>query len=287
MRLATTRTPSGEQLIVIDSSEQVAFIPSAPLPQSMRDVIDRHDSALPALREWIETAPPAVPLDSLTLSAPIADPSKIIAVGLNYVDHVDEAALELPDEPVVFAKFPSSIVGPDEAITWTTAQTSGVDYEAELAVIIGSRAKSVSKESALDYVFGYTCLNDVSARDLQFADGQWVRGKSLDTFCPIGPWIVTADEIPDPQNLAISCTVSGEILQSASTKDMHFTVAHIVSVLSKYFALEPGDIIATGTPSGVGWFREPQRLLRDGDVVVVTIENVGALSNVCRCEDNA
>lgn len=225
------------------------------------------------------TAPGGVPLANVRLGPPIRDPGKIVAVGLNYRDHAAEGQLEVPAEPVVFAKFPSSIVGPDDEIQWDRGLTDAVDYEAELAVVIGRRARDVSVTSALDHVFGYTCLNDVSARDLQFGDGQWVRGKSLDTFCPLGPWIVTADEIPDPQALRISCALSGEVVQEASTGDMLFSVAELVSRLSASFTLEPGDIVATGTPSGVGWFRDPRRLLREGDEVVVSIEMIGELRN--------
>ena len=190
--------------------------------------------------------------------------------------------MTLPAEPLVFAKFPSSIVGPGEAIAFDRGLTDAVDFEAELGAVIGRRARDVRVEDALDHVFGYTCLDDVSARDLQFSDGQWVRAKSLDTFCPIGPWVVTADDVPDPQRLAISCTVSGEVLQSASTGDMIFGVAELIARLSRSFTLEPGDLIATGTPPGVGWFRTPRRLLRDGDEVVVEIGGVGRLSNPVR-----
>ena len=154
----------------------------------------------------------------------------------------------------------------------------------ELAVVIGRQARNVPVDAAFNHIFGYTCLNDVSARDLQFGDGQWVRGKSLDTFCPLGPWIVTADEIPDPQALTIECEVSGEVLQAASTADMIFGVAELVSRVSRSFTLEPGDLIATGTPPGVGYFRKPQRLLRHGDEVVVRIEGLGELRNPVRLD---
>ncbi|MCI0581314.1 MAG: fumarylacetoacetate hydrolase family protein [Chloroflexi bacterium] len=226
--------------------------------------------------------PIAEPLAGVRLLAPLAAPGKVVAIGLNYVDHVAESKATIPAEPLVFAKFPSSIVGPGEAITWDPGLTDGVDFEAELGVVIGRPARRVPAERALEHVFAYTCLNDVSARDLQFRDGQWVRGKSLDSFCPIGPWLVTADEIPDPQALAITCEVSGERLQSASTADMIFGVAELIARLSHSFTLEAGDLIATGTPPGVGWFREPRRVLRDGDDVVVSIERVGRLSNPVR-----
>lgn len=218
-------------------------------------------------------------LDEVTLAAPVYGTSKIVAIGLNYVDHAAESAAPMPAEPLVFAKLPNSLAAHGEAIRWETSITNAVDFEAELAVIVGRTCRSVSERHALDYVFGYACLNDVSARDLQFRDGQWTRGKSLDTFCPVGPWLVTADEIPDPQALDIRCSVSGEVLQDASTRDMYFGVAELISFLSRMFTLEPGDVIATGTPPGVGYFRDPQRLLRDGDVVTVSIERIGDLTN--------
>lgn len=216
------------------------------------------------------------------LLAPVSDPRKVVAIGLNYVDHAAEVSMALPAEPLVFAKFPSSIVGPGAAIEWAEDVTTQVDYEAELAVVIGRPARNVAPERALDHVFGYTCLNDVSARDLQFRDGQWVRGKSLDTFCPIGPWLVTADEIPDPSDLRITCSVGAERLQDASTADLIFSVPELIARLSRVFTLEPGDVIATGTPPGVGFSRDPKRFLRDGETVVVEIERVGRLENPTR-----
>ena len=212
-------------------------------------------------------------------------PGKVVAIGLNYPDHASEGGREVPEQPLVFAKFPSSVIGPGEPITWSRKLTDKVDYEAELGVVIGRPAREVRQDEALSYVFGYTCLNDVSARDLQFGDRQWVRGKSLDTFCPLGPWVVTADEIPDPQALAIRCVVSGEVLQEGTTADMFFSVAELVSRLSHAFTLEPGDVIATGTPPGVGVYRSPQRLLRDGDEVTVAIEGIGELRNPCAVRD--
>lgn len=223
-----------------------------------------------------------VPIRNTQLAAPIPRPGKVVAIGLNYVDHAKEGAVAMPTEPLVFAKFPTSVIGPGRAITWASGLTDQVDYEAELAVVIGRRAGNVALADALDYVCGYTCLNDVSARDLQFADGQWVRAKSLDTFCPIGPWIVTSDEIGDPQALRIECDVSGETLQDATTADMFFSVRDLIARCSSWFTLEPGDIIATGTPPGVGYFREPRRMLADGDIVTVRIEGIGELVNPVR-----
>ena len=187
--------------------------------------------------------------------------------------------MELPKHPLVFTKFNSSITGPFDPIVIPSSLTEKVDYEVELAVVIGKEAKNVAKESALDYVFGYTIINDVSARDIQFADGQWVRGKSLDTFCPMGPYIVTADEIIDPQNLTLTCTININLLQNASTKDMIFSVADLISILSKSFMYEPSDIISTGTPSGVGFIRKPPVYLQNDDVMITEIKNIGKLIN--------
>ena len=213
------------------------------------------------------------------LDAPLRKPGKIVAIGLNYIDHASESKMELPKHPLVFTKFNSSITGPFDPIVIPSSLTEKVDFEVELAVVIGKEAKNVSKESALDYIFGYTIINDVSARDIQFTDGQWVRGKSLDTFCPMGPFIVTADEITDPQNLMLTCTVNNNLLQNASTKDMIFSVADLISILSKSFTYEPGDIISTGTPSGVGFIRKPPVYLQDGDVMVTEIQHIGKLIN--------
>jgi 2-keto-4-pentenoate hydratase/2-oxohepta-3-ene-1,7-dioic acid hydratase in catechol pathway len=214
---------------------------------------------------------------------PIERPSKIVCVGLNYRDHAEEQGAELPAAPLLFAKWPSALIGPDEAIVLPRTSTR-VDYEAELGVVIGERVKGVSEENALEAVRGYLCLNDVSARDLQFGDGQWTRGKSPDTFCPIGPALVPRDEVPDPQALRIRCVLNGEVMQDSTTANMIFSVAEVIAYASATSTLEPGDLIATGTPAGVGVFRTPPRLLRDGDEVTVEIEGLGALRNPVRAE---
>lgn len=220
----------------------------------------------------------AVP-DASDLAAPITDPGKIIAIGLNYVDHAAESKMDLPKTPLVFTKFNSSITGPNDPVCIPTHITGEVDYEVELGVVIGKKAKNVTVDEALDVVFGYTVINDVSARDLQFADKQWVRGKSLDTFCPMGPYIIAAGEIADPQDLEIGCEVNGTLLQHANTKDMIFSVAVLISELSKWCTLEAGDIIATGTPSGVGFSRVPPIYLKPGDHMRTWIKGVGELNN--------
>jgi 5-carboxymethyl-2-hydroxymuconate isomerase len=216
------------------------------------------------------------------LEAPIQNPTKLIAIGVNYVDHCHEQGIEPPPEPLVFSKFPSTIIGPQDAITWDPALTQQVDPEIELGVIIGRRCRAVSADEALLYVFGYTIVNDVSARDLQFGDGQWTRGKSLDTFCPLGPCVVTADEIPDPQDLRLRLWVNDRLQQDGTTVDMIFTVAQIIAHVSRFATLEPGDLNTTGTPKGVGCFRQPPIYLAPGDVVRCAIEGIGELVNPTR-----
>ncbi len=204
---------------------------------------------------------------------PIPRPGKIVCVGLNYRDHASESAMELPAAPLLFAKWPNGLVGPGEPIV-LPHQTTEVDYEAELGVVIGRAARSISADDALDHVAGYLCANDVSARDIQFGDGQWTRGKSFDTFCPVGP-MVPAAQIADPQNLRIRCLLNGEAIQDGTTADMIFGVAEVIAYVSDGIALEPGDLILTGTPPGVGFVRNPPVFLQDGDEVTVEIEGVG------------
>jgi 2-keto-4-pentenoate hydratase/2-oxohepta-3-ene-1,7-dioic acid hydratase in catechol pathway len=288
VRLASLRVSGAEQLAVVDGDAWRAAVDLLPGgPSTMADLIDAGTSGIDALRAAAGSA--AVASDGRRLSeanllAPLPRPGKIVAIGRNYREHATEEGVEPPPAPLVFAKFSSSVIGSGAEIRWDPGLTAQVDYEAELAVVIGRRARRIRPADALDHVFGYTCLNDVSARDLQFGDGQWVRGKSLDTFCPMGPVLVTADEIGNPQDLAISCTVGAERVQEARTSAMYFGIAEIISHCSQSFTLEPGDVIATGTPGGVGVFREPPRFLADGDRVVVEIERIGRLENVCRHE---
>jgi acylpyruvate hydrolase len=218
-------------------------------------------------------------LSSVKLRAPVPRPGKIVAVGLNYRDHSIEAgAKELPKTPIIFAKFPTSISGPGDSIVLPHGD-SQVDYEAELAVVIGKKTKAISAAEALQNVAGYMPLNDVSARTWQFADKQWVRGKSCDTFCPTGPYLTTRDEISDPQSLSISARVNGTTLQDSNTSRMIFGVAALIEFISASITLEPGDIIATGTPEGVGVFRTPPIFLKPGDIVEIEIEKLGLLRN--------
>jgi 2,4-didehydro-3-deoxy-L-rhamnonate hydrolase len=212
---------------------------------------------------------------------PIDRPGKIVCVGLNYRDHAAESKLELPSRPLLFAKWQSSLIGPGEAIV-LPAISQEVDYEAELGVVIGRQARQVAVDDALEFVSGYLCVNDVSARDVQMGDGQWTRGKSFDTFCPIGPRLVPAEELADPQALGIRCHVNGEALQDASTADMVFGVRELIAFVSEAITLQPGDLIATGTPPGVGFARTPPVFLQDGDEVTVEIDGLGSLTNPVR-----
>ncbi|WP_436348594.1 fumarylacetoacetate hydrolase family protein [Natronorubrum sp. FCH18a] len=213
--------------------------------------------------------------------APVLNPEKIVCVGLNYRDHAEEGDNPIPDEPVLFSKFPTTVTGPESTIEWDPEFTEKVDYEAELVAVIGRETRRVSPEDALDHVAGYLVGNDVSARDLQHGDGQWVRGKSLDTFAPIGPELVTANEIDDPHDLEIWAEVNGERLQESTTANLIFGIDELVSFCSQAFTLNPGDLLFTGTPPGVGVYREPPVLLEDGDSVTIGVEELGELSNSC------
>lgn len=222
------------------------------------------------------------PMAQVRLLAPIPRPPKIIAIGLNYMDHAREQKKDPPQRPILFAKYPSSVIGPYDAIHVHPDLSERVDYEAELGVVIGKTARNVNASDALDYVFGYTALNDVSARDLQFSpfvNGQWILGKSLDGFCPFGPSIVTSDEVRDPQNLPIRAILNGTVLQNSNTKEMIFSVAKLIEFISQGITLEPGDLIATGTPDGVGDFRQPPVYMHKGDVIEIEVAGVGKLHN--------
>lgn len=217
-------------------------------------------------------------LESLTLMPPVPGTRKILCIGQNYADHCAEQNVSLPERPILFAKFTTSLVGPGAPIVHPS-ETTMLDYEAELVVVIGRQAKKVAREHALDYVAGYMCGNDVTARDVQKRDGQWVRGKSFDTFAPVGPFLVTRDEIPDPMNLDIRCWVNGELRQESNTRHLVFDVPTLIENLSAGITLMPGDLIFTGTPGGVGVHRKPPVFLTPGDTVTVEIEGLGRLEN--------
>jgi 2-keto-4-pentenoate hydratase/2-oxohepta-3-ene-1,7-dioic acid hydratase in catechol pathway len=243
---------------------------------------NRHIAGLPVdqrsrLTAAARTVTTSHAMDSLKLGPPIVDPDKIICMGLNYRDHAVEAGLPIPEAPILFAKFRNALTGPTSAIH-LPSMSQAVDYEAELAVVMGRRCKRVRAVDALDYVAGYMALNDVSARDIQMRTSQWLSGKTLDTFAPCGPALVI-DEIDDPQSLNIATRVNGETLQQGNTREMIFTVAQAIAHISGLMTLEPGDIIATGTPAGVGFKRTPPVFLRAGDVVEVEVEGIGVLRN--------
>jgi 2-keto-4-pentenoate hydratase/2-oxohepta-3-ene-1,7-dioic acid hydratase in catechol pathway len=215
---------------------------------------------------------------AVTLQAPILRPQKLIGIGLNYRDHAEESRVPLPKTPLLFGMYSNAIIGPGASIVLSPA-TSQVDYEAELAIVIGSRTRNVSPEDAVAQVAGYTIVHDVSARDLQFGEKQWLRGKSIDTFAPMGPYLVTRRELRDADGLAIQLRLNGTVMQQSNTSNLIFKVPALVSHISQTMTLEPGDVIATGTPAGVGYVRKPPVFLKAGDVVEITIEGIGVLRN--------
>jgi 2-keto-4-pentenoate hydratase/2-oxohepta-3-ene-1,7-dioic acid hydratase in catechol pathway len=255
------------------------------LPDGMKALLEALDGNFKPVQDAAAAAPAEarVPLANVSLGPVVPDPDKILGIGLNYREHAKETNMPLPKSPAVFAKFPNTLIGSGEAIR-IAAANSPVDYEAELAVVIGRRAKHVSVQDALSYVAGYSPFNDVSERDFQMRTSQWTLGKSFDTFGPFGPALVTRDEIPDPQTLPIRLRIGDEVLQSSTTADMVFGVADLVSYLSSAMTLVPGDVIATGTPSGVGFKRNPPRFLRPGETVRVEIDRLGVLENPVRLE---
>ena len=264
------------------------------LPSTMLELIDMGDIIIPQINSLIQRVDPAdllgisFSMEEITILAPIPKPRKnIIGIGLNYTEHVAESARtldtsnELPQKPVIFSKPPTTVTATNTNILLNPKLTQQLDWEVELAVVIGKKGKYVAKENALDYVFGYTIINDISARDCRRA-GQWIVSKGQDTFAPLGPILITKDEIPDPHNLNLSLKVNGVEKQNSNTKFMLFNINELIEDLSTVFTLESGDIIATGTPSGVGAGRNPQEWLWDGDVVEATIEGIGTLINTVK-----
>jgi 2-keto-4-pentenoate hydratase/2-oxohepta-3-ene-1,7-dioic acid hydratase in catechol pathway len=233
----------------------------------------------------VREAPPSASFDlaAATLLAPLPRPPKIVCVGLNYADHAREAGLELPKVPTIFAKVPTAAIGPGAEILLPKASAQP-DYEAELAFVVGRGGRYIPASRWREHVFGYTNFNDVSARDYQMATSQWIMGKTFDTFAPMGPWIVTTDEIADPHSLDVKLTLNGEIMQSSNTRHLIFGVPALLEFLSSVFTLEFGDVVSTGTPAGVGFARHPPRYLRPGDEVVVEVQGLGQLRNPVRAE---
>jgi 2-keto-4-pentenoate hydratase/2-oxohepta-3-ene-1,7-dioic acid hydratase in catechol pathway len=262
----------------------------AELPDDMLQFLQLGDSAMEVARALVaessNDSPTCIAVDSVKLLAPITNPAKVVAIGLNYMDHVAEAGFEVPEFATMFCKYSSSIIGSGGDIRWSQALTQQVDYEAELALVIGKTARRVSAGDAYDYIAGYMNCNDVTARDLQFRPGdQWLRGKCLDSFCPLGPWLVSADEITDPHDLTIQCRVNGRLLQDSNTSQIIHRIPQLIEYLSAAFTLQPGDVIITGTPHGVGAFRNPPLWLNQDDVVEVEIDGLGVLRNRCKVED--
>ena len=267
-----TKTGPGPRLGVLKGEAIVDVTSVAP---DMRSLIARGADGLRAVEQASATA--AYGLDAIEF-LPAVTPGKIICIGRNYYDHAVEGGSEPPASPLIFTKLPNALTAHEAPVT-LHAISQQIDFEAELAVVIGRQARRVSEAEALDHVYGYSCLNDISARDLQFSDGQWIRGKSLDGFAPLGPWIVTRDEIANPQALAIEGRLNGQVMQRSNTGQMIFPVAYLIHYISQGITLEPGDVIATGTPEGVGVFRNPPVLLQPGDQFEVELEGIGVLRN--------
>lgn len=217
-------------------------------------------------------------LKAVTLKAPVPRPTKLILVGLNYRDHAEEAGMKIPEEPTLFSKYPNCVIAPGEAIRIPKVSTQ-IDFEGEFAFVIGKRGKDIAKEDAINYVAGYTIVHDVSCRDYQMRTGQWMVGKTFDTFAPMGPYLVLKDEAPDPHNLNLTTRLNGVVMQSSNTKHLIFNTFDLIAYMSQVFTLEPGDVISTGTPAGVGFARKPQIFMKAGDTVRIEIEGLGALEN--------
>jgi 2-keto-4-pentenoate hydratase/2-oxohepta-3-ene-1,7-dioic acid hydratase in catechol pathway len=225
-----------------------------------------------------------VPISEVTLQAPIPRPGKVICIGLNYRDHAEESGMDIPELPLVFSKFSSCVVGHGDDVVLPKGANE-VDYEAEFGVVIGRTARHVKAEDAMDHVLGYCNVNDVSARDFQFADGQWQRGKSCETFCPCGPYLATTDEIADPHELRIQFRLNGTTLQDSSTNQLIFGIPELIAHVSAFVTLEPGDLISTGTPPGVGFARKPPVYVQPGDVMEVEVEGLGVLRNAAVADE--
>lgn len=281
--------------VVVDLNAGLALLegnvrPAEPLARDMVHLLEQGESGLDGARQVLQAyrravreAPSAAqavahPLTAIRFLPPVPRPQKILAIGANYRAHCEESGTPIPQKPLVFVKVPSALTAHGEAILYPRI-TRELDYEGELAVVIGRRARHVPAEEALHYVAGYTILNDVTARDLQRTEGQWARAKGCDTFAPCGPWLVTADEIADPQALVIETRVNGELRQRGSTGEMIFPIPTLIAHISAAMTLLPGDIITTGTPAGVGVYRQPPGLLQPGDEVSVRIEGIGELRN--------
>jgi 2-keto-4-pentenoate hydratase/2-oxohepta-3-ene-1,7-dioic acid hydratase in catechol pathway len=282
VKYVTFRKAGGDPEAGVIVRDQVVGLKSAGFP-GMLDVLGGGSEARLRIESWVQSSTAAHPLNSVTLLAPIPRPPKLICVGLNYRDHALESKMEIPKVPTIFSKFPSAVIGPGEPIILPKNSTQP-DYEAEFAFVIGGGGRHIPVERWQEHVFGYTIINDVSARDFQMATTQWLMGKTFDTFAPMGPHIVSADEIRDPHALDISLSINGEVLQHSNTRELIFKIPELVAFLSSVITLEPGDVVSTGTPAGVGVARKPPRFLRAGDDVVVRVESIGELRNPVMAE---
>ena len=280
MRYATLVGPDKKAYfcrIKEDTAEPIGRAYERPGLDPLRDMLEagRHPAR-------VRTVGEPFPLAGARYKPAVTAPSKIIAIGLNYLNHARETGNEVPKAPMSWCKYTSSLIGSGDPIEYRPSDSTKIDYECELAFVIGRRARDVARENALEHVFGYTCCNDVTARDHQRAEGQFARSKSFDTFTPLGPVIVTADEIDDPQKLMIRTRLNGEVMQEESTGDMIFGCAELIAYLSRFMTLEPGDVVSTGTPSGVGVARKPPVYMKDGDTVEIEIDGIGTLENRVR-----
>ena len=282
MRLATLHTSAGLRAALRHQDSYIDLHASdGAFPPTIRQLLAAGPEVLEHVRRLTKRSDVVrLPVDKARLAAPVPEPQKIICLGLNYRDHAAETNAPIPKEPILFSKYPTALIGPGEAIV-LPAVSNEVDYEAELVIVVGKRGRHLTADNALAHVAGYTIGHDVSARDWQLRkDGkQWMVGKTFDTFAPLGPELVTADEIPDPFNLGIRLRLNGQTMQNSNTKQMIFGIGATLAYLSKVFTLEPGDLIFTGTPPGVGMARKPPVYLKDGDVVEVEIDGLGVLRN--------
>jgi 2-keto-4-pentenoate hydratase/2-oxohepta-3-ene-1,7-dioic acid hydratase in catechol pathway len=244
--------------------------------------IQNHESNLKKIKT--ENLDFDIPISSIKILAPYENPQKIICIGQNYLDHCREQNISPPEKPIIFAKYSSAIIGQNDSIIYPE-ETEKLDFEGELLVIIGKKGKKIKKENAIGHIFGYSIMNDISARDIQHGEKQWVRGKTLDTFAPFGPCIVTKDEVQNPQDLNIKTTLNEKIMQDSNTKEMIFTIVNLIEFVSRSITLIPGDVISTGTPNGVGTFRNPPIYMKPGDEIKVEIENIGTLINTIVAEN--
>ena len=281
----------------VDLEKSAKALGSGALPNSIRAILEGGEPMLARLRKAARRAETklkkvaekkerrplwAMPMADVELAPPIPDPTKVICIGQNYIDHCREQGVDPPPSPIFFTKFPTTLTGPGSPIKLPPNNvTSKVDFEVELAFVIGREGKRIKRKNAMEHVAGYMVLNDVSARDVQFGDRQWCRGKSFDTFAPCGPWLLTADEIDDPHRLALRLVLNGDVMQDSSTENLIFNIPFLIEFLSRGITFKPGDIVSTGTPPGVGIAREPPVLLKPGDVMEAQVEGIGRLQNRC------